>query len=272
MEKDRVAAAAAALKALREEKRVVTALPDGLAPASVAEGYAVQDAFIACWPDQVVGWKVGATAAAVQEKFGLSEPFSGPVFARDVQTSPAAPVARDFPHLCLESEFAFRFTRSLPARAQRYERAEIIAALGALVPAFELIGPRFDSLLSGRAPMAIADCGVNAGLVLGVPVDDWQGYDLPNHRVVLQVEGVEVAAGSGANVLGDPIKVLEWAVNHLSTRGIGLEAGQLISTGTTTGLSYVRPGQRAVADFGALGQVEAVFAGPPHPDAVPPPQ
>lgn len=265
-------AAASALKKLREDHRVVAALPDGLEPTTVADGYAVQDAFIGAWPDELAGWKVGATATAVQEKFGLGEPFSGPIFARDVLASPAEVVARDFPHLCLESEFAFRFASGLPARSERYAREEIVAAIGALVPAFELIGPRFDSLLFGRAPMAIADCGVNAGLVLGSPAVDWHGLDLPNHRVALAVDGAEVAAGTGANVLGDPIKVLEWAINHLSARGIGLAPGHVISTGTTTGLSYVRPEQRAVADFGTLGRVEMRFVGPSHPDAVSPPQ
>jgi 2-keto-4-pentenoate hydratase len=45
----------------------------------------------------------------------------------------------------------------------------------------------------------------------------------------------------------------------LSARGIGVGAGQIISTGTCTGLQYVEPDQTAVADFGGLGSVELSF-------------
>ena len=97
---------------------------------------------------------------------------------------------------------------------------------------------------------------------------DWRGYDLPAHPVTLTVDGATRATGTGANVLGDPITVLEWAVRNLHVRGIGLEASQIISTGTTTGLVYLQPEQHAIADFGAIGRVEVIFTGPPHPDRV----
>ena len=256
--------AAEFLIALRSEGRVATSPPDGLEPGTVADGYRIQEAFLAGWPHPQTGWKIGATAAAVQERFGLSEPFCGPFFGPNVYASPARPVAGDFPHLCLESEFAFRFARALPAREATYARAEIAEAIDAVIPAIELVGPRFDSLLFGHAAMAIADCGMNAGFVLGEPVLDWQTYDLPNHPVVLRLDGEVVAEGCGANVLGDPMAVLEWTVNHLSERGIGVGEGMVVSTGTMTGLVHVLPDQDAVADFGSLGQVAVTFTGAAH--------
>jgi 2-keto-4-pentenoate hydratase len=38
-----------------------------------------------------------------------------------------------------------------------------------------------------------------------------------------------------------------------------LEAGQLVSTGTCTGLVTLKAGEKAVADFGELGAVEVQF-------------
>jgi 2-keto-4-pentenoate hydratase len=256
-------AAARALARARTAGALLSDLGPDLTPPTVADGYHIQDRFRAAWQDRLAGWKIGATAAAVQAKFGLTEPFAGPVFARDTFTSPGRPASARFPHHCLESEFAFRFDRSLAPRPTRYARDEIVAAIGALVPAIEIVGPRFDSLLFGRAPTAIADCGVNAGFILGAPVAAWRGFDLPGHAVKISVDGVVKGEGSGANVLGDPLVVLDWAVNHLSARGIALEAGQFISTGTTTGIVYIAPGATAVADFGALGSVEVRFDGAP---------
>jgi 2-keto-4-pentenoate hydratase len=264
-------AAARLLVETRRSGRVLSALPDPVAPRDVAEGYAVQDAFRRLWPDKLAGWKAGATAAAIQQKLGVTEPIIGPFFANDTFVSPARLPAARFPHLCLESEFAFRFGWSLPARSHPYSREEIVAAVDALVPAFEIVGPRFDSLLFGRAPTAIGDCVLNSGFVLGQPVTDWRSLDLVNHKVKLTVAGALRAEGTGAAVLGDPIAALVWTVQHLGRRAIAIEAGQIISTGTTTGLAYIQPGQQAVADFGVLGTVDLVFVGPVHPQNVSPP-
>jgi 2-keto-4-pentenoate hydratase len=262
-------AAATVLADARREHRVLSQLPDALVPADVAEGYAVQDAFRRLWPDTIVGWKAGATAAPVQKRFGVNEPFAGPFYAADTFQAPARIEARRFAHLCLESEFAFRFGRTLAARSEPYTRDEVLAAVDALVPAIEIVGPRFDSLaLSG--PVAIADCALDAGFVLGEPVTDWRGYDLPAHKVTLTVDGKVRAQGTGANVLGDPIAALLWTVRHLGSRAIAIRAGQILSTGTTTGLEYILPEETAVADFGPLGTVEVRFTGPAHPRAVRP--
>jgi 2-keto-4-pentenoate hydratase len=55
-------------------------------------------------------------------------------------------------------------------------------------------------------------------------------------------------------------------VNHQSARGKGLTAGEIVSTGTCTGLDSVHPGDVARADFGALGMVEIDFKLHEYPD------
>jgi 2-keto-4-pentenoate hydratase len=52
------------------------------------------------------------------------------------------------------------------------------------------------------------------------------------------------------------MNVLVWLANQQSRFGRGLAAGDIVSTGTCTGLDRVAPGDRALADFGSLGQVE----------------
>lgn len=263
-------AAAQLIARTRELSDVLSGLPRDLEPATAADAYAVQDVFRRLWPDAVAGWKAGATNAAVQAKLQLPEPIAGPFYRADTYASPARVEARRFPHLCLESEFAFRFGRRLPARGVGYDKREILAAVDALVPAIELVGPRFDTLLAGRGPTAIADCSLNAGFVLGKPVLDWQPDSLARHPVILRVNGEERARGDGSQVLGDPLVALAWTVAHLGSRGIDIEPGQILSTGTTTGICYIGTGDEAVADFGSLGHVEVTFTGPAHPKAVRP--
>ncbi len=65
-----------------------------------------------------------------------------------------------------------------------------------------------------------------------------------------------MAEGVGANALGDPLNVLEWTANHLSALGDGIKAGEVVSTGTCTGVTPIAAGETLIADFGTLGRVE----------------
>lgn len=47
--------------------------------------------------------------------------------------------------------------------------------------------------------------------------------------------------------------------NELSRTGIGLKAGQTVSTGTLTGMLRPKPGETYVADFGPFGSVTASY-------------
>jgi 2-keto-4-pentenoate hydratase len=55
------------------------------------------------------------------------------------------------------------------------------------------------------------------------------------------------------------MNVLLWLANQQSKQGYGLNSGDVVSTGTWTGLDPVQPGDRVRADFGNLGAVEIVF-------------
>ena len=252
--------AVATLAATRRDGRVIEALPESARPQSIEEGYAIQDAFRAAWPDNVKGWKIGATAPPTMDRFGVKEPMYGPFFARDVHQSPAHVPAPTSHAMAIESEFAYRLGRDLPARTAPYARDEILDAIDAIIPAFEIVGTRFAAVPFHDVGSVVADCTLNAAMVLGTPITDWRGLDIPNHPVSLTIDGAPAGKGSGADPLGDPRIVLDWVVNKLSATGIDLKKGDILSTGTCTGMLPFKTGQTAVADFGALGKIEVRFS------------
>lgn len=254
-----IARAAQILNDARQYAQPLAALPADCAPANLKDAYAIQSAVRASWPYPVAGWKIGATSPAIQAKFGVSEPIIGPFFAPDVYASPARPAAAQFAHLAIETEFAYRLGHDLPAREQTYTRLEILDAIDALVPAFEVVSPRFRELPFGNVAAAVADCSLNGAMVLGTPVTNWRGIDVPRHKVELSVDGEVKARGVGADAMEDPRNVLDWAVEKLRAGGLGLSAGMVISTGTCTGVVMVQPGQTVTGDFGSLGGVEVRF-------------
>ena len=70
-----------------------------------------------------------------------------------------------------------------------------------------------------------------------------------------------VSEGAGANVLGDPWEVMVWLANNLSGRGIGLAAGQVVTTGSAADVVSVSPGDTVTAEFGPLGSATVHFEG-----------
>jgi 2-keto-4-pentenoate hydratase len=269
MTPEAIAKAASELVSARRQGKPLASLPDDCRPVTADDGYTVQKAVIAAWGDTVGGWKSGATLEAGQQRFGLTEPFFGPIFAGTVLQSPAAAPAAKFdlraPNaegkraVAVEVEFAFRLGREVVPRASGYSEAEVLDAVAAMVPAIEIISPRFESIPFGTPGQALADCGVNGGIVLGSPVADWRAIDYPAHRTSLVVDGKTIAEGTGALVLGHPFKSLVWLVNKVTQLGHTMAKGQVLTTGSMTGIYHVAQGAEAVGDFGRFGRVVARF-------------
>jgi 2-keto-4-pentenoate hydratase len=256
---ERVNRAARRILEARRSGSLLDALAPNDQPRSLEEGYAIQQTVTAQWPDKIAGWKVGATSKEVQALFGVSEPVYGPVFRDQVFQSPATISAQDFQHRLLESEFVFRFRKDMPSRLTSYTHSEIMDAVDALFPAFEIISPRFASLTGRHVSQVVADFCANGGAVLGKLRTEWRGIDLSSQAVCLSIDGAERQRGTGAVVLNNPLNVLDWFVNVFSQHGGKIEAGQFVMTGTVTGLHAPKLSQTAKADFGQLGTVEVVF-------------
>lgn len=264
MTPDAIETAARHLVEARRTRKLLASLPEATRPATAEEGYEVQKAVIAKWGETVGGWKSGATALPIQQRFGLTEPFFGAIFAQTVMQSPVRAKAAAFEHrekpdkpgIALEVEFAFRVARDIAPKSGSYSEAEVLDAMDAMIPAFEIISPRYHAIPFGTPGQALADCGVNGGIILGKPVTDWRGIDYPNHKTRHVIDGKTVAEGTGALVLGHPFKSLVWVVNAVTSHGFTIAKGQVLTTGSMSGIVVADQGTHNIADFGALGQVE----------------
>ena len=228
-------------------------------PKTKAEAYAIQETIVALSGMPRCGYKVGSTSKEAQQLLGTDEPGAGVLLSAFVHDSPArvALVPRHMP--AVEGEFAFRMGRDLPARNLPYRPDEIITAVNGVAGAIEVVGTRFAGGLQGKGGLlTTADGGVNIALATGRWAE-FHGQDFRSHAVVMAINGVEKGAGTGSRALGDPLEVLLWLANHLSSRGMGLRKGDIVSTGTCTGLDAVHPGDVVRADFGTLGLVEIAF-------------
>jgi 2-keto-4-pentenoate hydratase len=232
---------------------------------STAAAYDVQRRIAALAGLKRAGWKVAATSQVAQVLLGVHEPATAPMFVADCHESPAEVAIFAGQSASVECELAFRFGVTLPPRKKTYGRAEVLEAVASVLPAIEVVGCRFEGGFAGLGgARLIADLAVNTAWVRGPERADWCGLDLERQPVRLIQAGRTVAEGIGANALGDPRRVLEWTANHLSRCGDGIAAGEVISTGTLTGVTAVNPGDHLLADFDELGRVEVRFAARPR--------
>lgn len=244
------------LIAARGDHRRLEAFPASCRPATIADGYAIQEAFAEAWGAPVAGYKVGATTPEIQKALGTPGPFPGRVFAPVRLDSPALVSAKAFHKLGIEPEFAFTLARDLPPRTASYTRADVTAAIAALHPAIEIIDTRWVDIRTAGGAALIADNGAQGALVLGPGLAEWRRIDLPKAAGTLLFDGKKIAEGTGAAVMGDPLEALVWLANDLAQRGFGLKRGDAATTGTIAGVNFATAGMHVVADFGPLGRVE----------------
>ena len=61
-------------------------------------------------------------------------------------------------------------------------------------------------------------------------------------------------------MLGNPLRALTWLGNWLARRGEGLKRGQLVSSGSCTGMTELSAEESVVATFGELAKVSVEFS------------
>ncbi len=235
--------------------------PEDARPRSVEESYAVQDEFVtlksrACGP--VVGYKIALTTAAMRAMVGLDDSIGGVMHKKQVVRGPATVRASDYGRLIVEFEVAAQLAADLPLQGAPYTRDSVAAAVGALMPAFELADDRNADYrtLSTQACGLIADNAWNEGAVLGAAVADWRGIDLEAIHGVARINGEIVGEGFGRDVMGHPFTALAWVANNLAKRGKHLRAGQFVITGSLVTSKFPKAGDTLGFELGALGSVQ----------------
>jgi len=231
-------------------------------PGSASLAYDAQDQLSDLIDSPSTGWKVGATSPASQHKLGVKAPICGPVFERTMFDSGGSVDLSDFHHQPgLESEFAFTIGLTVrpggPAMSALMAR-EMVATVHV---AIELVCSRFEENFEVDPALLVADGALHAGLVLGPGLKPEAVPDLVSHELRTLVDDDEIAAGTGAEVLGDPYESLAWLCNHLNKRGLTLPSGSVVTTGAATGLHVTGAGQKVATDGGTLGSVTLNLAG-----------
>jgi len=249
MDNERVDEAVRALVDARKTGRLLETLPAGSRPASIEEAHAIQDATVAFLGDAVVGWKV---LPPIDGRIARGVLLRSRVF-----TSPATISADQVPLLGVEAEIAFRFDRDLPPRVADYAYEDVAQAVTAF-PAIEIVDSRFSDYRGSALLDRLADCASNGAFVCGALQSHWRAFDLAAAEVELSIDGISKVRSVGGHAAVDPLLPAVALVNALR-ENVGVRKGQMMTTGTYTGLNFAQPGQTVTADFKGFGSAQVRF-------------
>ena len=219
---------------------------------SLEDAYGLQLALLQRSGGRRVGWKVGLTARAIQQQFGVHEPVfgcllaegrldSGHVFRRDELIEPG-----------FENELCIVMGRDLAPGATR---EDVAAAIARVHPAFEIIETRGD--LTRQLALALADNAQQKAFVLGPAIGRDALPELDAVTVSVRINGTEVATADGSAVLGHPYTSLTFLAAKLAQFGEKVRAGDYIMSGSFTRQFPLAQGDRIEAAFAGIGTVSA---------------
>jgi 2-keto-4-pentenoate hydratase len=254
------AAARAIAERLVAARRSASPLADfpGPLPTDLDTAYAIQGAGIALWPDTVAGWKVGRVGAQWEEQFG-EDRLVGPIFGAAIRQA-YADKTLEFPvyengFAAVEAEFIFRLNADAPAAKKSWTAEEAIDLDLDLLVGIETAGSPLASINILGPGAIVSDFGNNAGLIVGSRIADWRRRELHSLVAEVWIDGRSVGQGGAASLPGGPLAGLAFALARCARLGRPLKAGDLISSGATTGIHDIHAGQSASVRFGADGEI-----------------
>jgi 2-keto-4-pentenoate hydratase len=260
---DLISQCAAVLYGAESSRRPIQPLTSKFPQLTVPEAYRIQQANVERRlkrGEHVVGHKIGLTARAMQEMFGVNEPDYGHLLDTMLHDER---VPLDLGTLIdpqIEIEPAFVLGSRLQGPAVGV--ADVLAATEYVCVCFEVIDSR---IIDWRVRLqdTVADNGSSARVVLGAFKADPNTLDLDNLDTELELDGVVRETGNTSAILGHPANGIAWLANRISEFGLTLEAGHVVLPGTCTRCVRIGGHARVAGRIEGLGEVTLQLVGAP---------
>jgi len=224
------------------------------------DAYAIQDALAARKLNRgarIIGYKAGLTSPAKMQQMGVTDPVFG-FLPDDYSASEGDAIATStLIHPKVEPEIAFLLRDEL--RGPGCHIGQVLAATELVLPGIEIIDSRYRDFKFDLKSV-IADNTSAARFVVGGKSARACELDLRTLGIVLEKNGVPVAFGAGAAVLGHPAAAVAMLVNHLGRRGKSLPAGSLLLSGGITEAVSVAAGDAITLRVQHLGSTRVRFS------------
>lgn len=238
------------MQARRAGKAV--AIPATLAPADKDAAYLIQREVMVRRQQTLGGFKVGAKTP--------DAPIQGSLLPTECVMSNPAFLARSlYPSAGLELEIAFAFSRTFLPREEKYSDAEVFESLALMGTAIEIVSSRVQGWPTVDPLIQLADMQNHGALIVGSMVAYDPAFPFLVVAADLRIDERVIFSGTGKNPAGDPRRMLPWVVNHCSALGLTLKAGDVVTTGTYTGIDFSETGGTLFGQIGSLPPIRLML-------------
>ena len=206
-------------------------VPAHLEPATSADAYRAQQAFLQHRGLDIGGWKIGAKSE--------EGPIQGaPLPRQGIHPSPAVLARSDFPVFGIELEIMFRFGRDFLPGVAAVSEEEVLASIDGIAASIEIVSSRLTGWPDVPKLNQLADLQNHGALIVGEFVAYDADLDFRSPQAHLVLNGRDVFRSAGTNPAGDPRRLLHWLVGHCNAQNIALPAGTVITAGSYTGMVF----------------------------------
>ena len=204
--------------------------------------------------ERQVGWKVGATSFAILEQFKgqIDGPSYGAMMSATTFSDPEKIEASAFFGMGVEPEIGIVLER--PLRGPGITNVDVLAAAAGVVAAVEILDGRIQEGTSSLAD-GTADNAFHGASVLGTLMRPARGFDFLHEGAIVRKNGKLFGSACGVEALGNPLSVVSWLANELAKHDRQIEAGQVISTGSLTGVCPAEAVDVIEMSFANLGTI-----------------
>lgn len=240
----------AILDARRTGRRIPSSTLVGIEP-TLAEGYAVQ-ARVLAEIGPAGGFKAGRSAPD-------AIPSVAPIPQSMVRRNGATFTANEIGACGIELEIGFLIDRPLPSP----DAADFEHRLRTCVrpcAAIEVVDSRLEAFTDAPPPLKLADNQLGAGAVLGEPVSDWTPEALCEPTISLTFDGKTVVEGPRAVPGGSAFGTLAGFIRSADQHKYTIRPGQIVITGSLSGMDFINPGTRVEGRVEGLGSVSMTYA------------
>jgi len=230
------------------KKAVQVNVPAHLEPATGADAYRAQQAFLQRHRLDIGGWKIGAKTE--------DGPIQGaPLPGRGIHASPAVLARSDFPVFGIELEIMFRFGRDFMPGSAAVSEEQVLSSIDSIAASIEIVSSRLTGWPDVPKLNQLADLQNHGALIAGEFVAYDAGVDFRSPQAQLTLNGRDVFNGAGTNPAGDPRRLLHWLVGHCNEQNIALPAGTVVTAGSYTGMVFPEEVGMVVGEIAGLPPV-----------------
>lgn len=208
--------------------------------------------------EKLVGKKVGVTSLPVQRMLNVHQPDFGYLTdAMQYNNGDTMPVSEKLIAPRAEGEIAFILSK--PLKGPGVTPEDVLAATESVVACFEIVDSRIrDWKIAIQDTVADnASCGL---FLLGDNYVSPEGIDFANVKMRVYKNGALLSEGIGSEALGSPVNCVAWLANTFGERGISLDAGDIILSGSLVPLESVKAGDEMRVEIDGIGSAEVRFS------------